>query len=73
MDEGLLKTSITGSAIVSRPLELSVLRSLLDEHHFCTIYSICLFEKKKSKISSFLLDFASDQEMIMNQTDHNSA
>lgn len=42
MDIRFLETSITGSAIVTRPFELSVLRSLLDEHHFGTIYSICL-------------------------------
>jgi hypothetical protein len=42
MGKGFLKASVTGSTIVSGPFELPVLRSLLDKHHFSTIYSIGL-------------------------------
>ena len=42
MNKRLLKTSITGGAVVSRTFELPVLRSLLDEHHLSTIDSISL-------------------------------
>ena len=44
MNKGFLKTSVTGSAVVSRALELPVLRSLLDEHHFGTVDSISLIK-----------------------------
>lgn len=42
MDIRFLETSIAGSAIVTRPFQLPVLRSLLDEHHFGTINRIWL-------------------------------
>ena len=42
VDKGFLEASITGSAVVSRSFKLPVLRSLLDEHHFCTIDDISL-------------------------------
>jgi hypothetical protein len=42
MDIRFLKTSVTRSAIVASSFELSILWSLLDEHHFCTIYCISL-------------------------------
>lgn len=42
MDKGFLEASVTGSAIVSRPFELPVLRPLLDKHHFGTIDCIRL-------------------------------
>ena len=46
MYKRFLETSITGSAVVSGPFELPVLRPLLDEHHFGTINSIGLVEFK---------------------------
>lgn len=51
MDIRFLKTSVTGSAVVSRTLELPVLRSFLDEHHFGTIDCICLNKNQRLKLS----------------------
>lgn len=47
MNIRFLKTSITRSAIISRAFKLSILRSLLDEHHFGTIYGIWLTKQIK--------------------------
>lgn len=44
MDVGLLKASITRSAVVSSPFELPILRSLLDEYNLGTIDCIGLIE-----------------------------
>ena len=43
MNKRFLKASITRSAVVSRPLELPVLRPLLDKHHFGTIDCVRLY------------------------------
>lgn len=48
MDKGFLEASVTGSAVVSRPFELPVLRSLLDEHHFGAIDCVRLVEFHRS-------------------------
>ena len=44
VDIRFLEAPVTGSTIVSRPFKLPILRSFLDEHHFCAINSIGLNE-----------------------------
>ncbi|KAL0552698.1 hypothetical protein IC582_011819 [Cucumis melo] len=58
MNIRFLKTSITRSAKISRPFKLSILRSLLDEHHFGTIYGIRLrnLQTKPSKLAKLLIN-----------------
>lgn len=51
MDIRFLKTSVTRSAIVSWTLELPILRSFLDEHHFGVID--CVWLKNNSSESKF--------------------
>lgn len=44
MNIRFLKTPIAGSAEISRPFELAVLRSFLDEHNLGTVYGVSLLE-----------------------------
>jgi hypothetical protein len=54
MDKGFLEASVTGSAVVSGPLELPVLRPLLDKHHFGTIDCIRLYIEISSKSANHI-------------------
>lgn len=45
MDVRFLQDPITRSAVVAGAFELSILRSLLDEHHLCVINCVCLEDK----------------------------
>lgn len=56
MDKGFLEASVTGSAIVSRPFELPVLRPLLDKHHFGTIDCIRLLEFHQNQQTMHIYD-----------------
>ena len=69
MDIRFLKASITRRAIISWPFKLSILRSLLDEHDFGTIYGIRL--RNTNKIFQIIVEFRDKIYIVLSITNLN--